>query len=401
MYGLRWLKDRLFITGYKVIGGNVTDKLSVGIVGLGYIGKTHAQAYRSIPFCFPSASVTADLRAVWRTSLGRDEAFIRHCDIDSQTTNLDEFFHFPLDLVDICTPTGMHTEYVKAAAEHGIPIYCEKPLGKDLEDARAMVKMAEKAGVLTRVAFVMRFYPAVRHMKSILDSGELGEVLNFRGHLFHGSYLNALRPMSWRLRFKDAGGGAFSDLGAHILDLVLYLMGDVKRVRADMRTFIKERPTKPGSEQMEKVDVDDWATCFLEMANGAYGLVEAARTAVGVQDATTFQVFCRYGSLMFSSKSPDVVTVYDNRKNELIEGSIKDVPREDERDILKIYPSVKFSLGYFMNLHLACQYDFMQNIIEGKPSGPNFNDALKVQEVLEAAYLSVAEGGKQIVLPME
>lgn len=379
----------------------MADKLNVGIIGLGFIGKTHAKAYHSIPFCFSSAQVLADLKVLWRTSLGRDEAFIRHCGFDFQTTDLDEFFQVPVKLVDICTPTGMHTEYVKAAAERGKSIYCEKPLGKNLEDAWLMQKMAEKAGVLTRVAFVMRFYPAIRQMKSILDSGILGQVLNFRGHLFHGSYLNPLRPMSWRLRFEDAGGGAFSDLGAHILDLVLYLIGDVYSVRSDMRTFIKERPTKSGSDQMEKVSVDDWATCTLEMENGAFGLVEAARTAVGIPDNTTFQVFCRHGSLLFSSKSPEMLTVFDNRKNELIKSPFKDVPRENERDISKIWPSAKESLGFFMNAHLACQYDFMQNILDGRSSSPDFNDALKVQEVLEAAYISAAEGGKKIILPLD
>ena len=260
----------------------MASKINIGIVGLGYIGKTHAQAYQSIPFCFPSTPVIPDLKAVWRTSLGRDEAFIRECGFDRQTTNLNDFFETPLDLVDICTPTGMHTAYVEAAAKHGKAIYCEKPLGKDLADARAIQKMAEKAGVLTRVAFVMRFYPAIRQMKSIIDSGELGEVLNFRGHLFHGSYLNPSRPMSWRLRYEQSGGGAFADLGAHIIDLVQYLFGNVKSERADMRTFIKQRPIKAGSDQMEKVDVDDWATCTLELSNGVFGLVGIDFVSVGL-----------------------------------------------------------------------------------------------------------------------
>jgi len=379
----------------------MTTKVNVGIVGLGYIGKTHAKAYQSIPFCFPSTQFMPDLRAVWRTSLGRDEAFIRECGFNMRTTDLDEFFTAPLDLVDICTPTGMHTAYVKAAVKHEKAIYCEKPLGKDLADARAMQKMVDQAGLLTRVAFVMRFYPAIRQMKSIIDSGELGEVLNFRGYLFHGSYLNPLRPMSWRLRYEESGGGAFADLGAHILDLVHYLFGGVHSVRADMRTFIKERPIEAGSDQMEKVDVDDWATCTLELSSGIYGLVEAARTAVGVPDATTFQVYCRHGSLIFSSQSPDSLTIYDNRKNQEIKGSFKDIPRENERNISHISPSGKYSLGSFMNAHLACQYDFIQNIIEGRPSSPDFNDALKVQEILEAAYMSAAEGGRQVVLPIE
>lgn len=378
----------------------MAKKINIGIIGFGYIGKIHAQVYRSIPLSFPDAPVYADLKAVWRTSLGRDEAFIHSCGIDKQTTDLEEFFESPLDLVDVCTPTGFHAEFVNAALEHGKAVYCEKPLGKDLADAKAMHDAAKKAKVATRVAFVMRFIPAIRQMKSILDSGELGDVLNFRARLFHGSYLNPQRPMSWRLRFSQSGGGAFADLGAHMLDLVRYLLGDVSSVRADMRTFVKERPMKAGSSEMETVDVDDWATCTLEMENGAFGLVEAARTAPGVKESTIFQVFCEKGSLLFSANNPGAVTMYDLDQNKEIQGPFEDIPREDELPISEIWPSGKTSMGYLLDAHLACQYDFMQSIAAGKPSLPDFTSALKVQEILEAAYTSAADGGKKIILPM-
>lgn len=378
----------------------MAKKINVGVIGLGYIGKIHAQAYHSIPLPFPDASVTADLKAVWRTSLGRDEAFIHSCGFEKQTTDLVEFFEMPLDLVDVCTPTGFHTEYVNAAVEQGKAIYCEKPLGKDLADARAMHDSAKKAGVPTRVAFVMRFIPAIRQMKSIIDAGKLGRVLNFRARLFHGSYLNPLRPMSWRLRSAQSGGGAFSDLGAHLLDLVRYLLGDVRSVRADMRTFIKERPVKAGSSEMEKVDVDDWTTCTLELENGAFGLVEAARTAPGVPDDTVFQVFCEKGSLLFSANHPGALTMYDLESNKTIQGVFKDVPRKNEHHISEIWPSGKTSLGWFLDAHLACQYDFILSLAAGQPSLPDFTSALKVQEILEAAYSSAADGGKKINLPM-
>jgi len=378
----------------------VAKKINVGIIGFGYIGKIHAQAYRSIPLSFPDAPVFADLKAIWRTALGRDESFIQSCGIEKQTTDLEEFFGLPLDLVDVCTPTGFHTEYVNAAVDHGKALYCEKPLGKDLVDAKVMHDSAEKAGIPTRVAFVMRFIPAIRQMKSILDAGKLGDVLNFRARLFHGSYLNPLRPMSWRLRFSQSGGGAFSDLGAHMLDLVRYLLGDVHSVRADMRTFIKERPTKAGSSEMEKVDVDDWTTCTFELENGVFGLVEAARTAPGVPEDTVFQVFCEKGSLLFSASNPGELMMYDLDQNKIIQGPFRDIPRETERPISKIWPSGKTSMGYYFDAHLACQYDFMQNIVVQQPSLPDFTSALKVQEILEAAYLSAADGGKRITLPL-
>ena len=121
--------------------------LNVGLVGLGYIGKIHAISYRDIALCFNEPQVTANLKAVLRTSLGRDKEFLQTAGIQLETTSLEEFFAQPLDLVDVCSPSAMHTTYVVEAARRGIPVYCEKPLGKDLADAHFM------AGAAAAIAF--------------------------------------------------------------------------------------------------------------------------------------------------------------------------------------------------------------------------------------------------------
>ena len=129
-------------------------------------------------------------------------------------------------------------------------------------------------------------------------------MLNFRSTIFHSSYLDPQRPMSWRLRWAESGGGAFADLGAHMVDMVTYLLGDAFRVGAKMRTFITERPETRGSNQMETVDVDDWAFCTMELKNGAIGHIEATRMAAGISDEITLQVFCRNGSLHSGCQQP-------------------------------------------------------------------------------------------------
>ncbi|MDX9864226.1 MAG: Gfo/Idh/MocA family oxidoreductase, partial [Anaerolineaceae bacterium] len=285
--------------------------LNVGLVGLGYIGKIHAIGYRDIALCFPQPQVTAHLKAALRTSLGRDQEFLRDLPVELETTSLEEFFSQDLHLVDVCSPSAMHTEYVLEAARRGIPVYCEKPLGKDLADARIMAEAAAQHNILTHMAFTQRYLPAVRQMKAALDSGEFGEVLNFRGSIFHSSYLDPRRPMSWRLRWAESGGGAFADLGAHMVDLVKYLLGDAARVGAKMRTFITERPVSRGSKQMETVDVDDWAFSTLELKNGAIGNIEATRMAAGVGSEIKLQIFCRKGSLHFDASNPHEIRIHD------------------------------------------------------------------------------------------
>ena len=160
-------------------------------------------------------------------------------------------------MVDVCSPNCLHLEHVEPALKAGMAVYCEKPLAATLADAQAMARLAEETGVLTQMAFALRFLPAIRQMKAMIDAGEIGEVFHFRARMFHGGYLDPDRPMSWRLRCAESGGGAFMDLGAHLVDLTRYLLGGVATVRAEMRTFICERCTIRGSDEREPVDVDD------------------------------------------------------------------------------------------------------------------------------------------------
>ena len=376
------------------------NQLNVGLVGLGFIGKIHAIGYRDIALCFPQPQVTANLKAVLRTSLGRDEAFMQTVGAGMETTSMEEFFSQDLDLVDVCSPSAMHTEYVLEAARRGIPVYCEKPLGKDLADARIMAEAAARHNILTHMAFTQRYLPAIRQMKAAIDSGEFGEVLNFRGNIFHSSYLDPQRPMSWRLRWAESGGGAFADLGAHMIDLVKYLLGDAARVGAKMRTFITERPAARGSDQMETVDVDDWALCTMELKNGAIGHIEATRMAAGISDEITLQIFCRNGSLHFNASNPHEIRIHNLKSGCWQSGSLPYPDVSGERPIASIYPGAKMSQGRFQDAHMASCYDFLQCVQQNTPSKSDFQSALAVQEILEAAYRSGRSTGEMLDLPL-
>ncbi|HUH97701.1 MAG TPA: Gfo/Idh/MocA family oxidoreductase [Anaerolineales bacterium] len=377
----------------------MSRKLNVGLMGLGFIGRVHVNAYHAIPLCFPSAAVAANMSALLRSQAGSDE-FLQTALFNTVTTSTEDFFKAPLDLVDICTPNHLHEQEALAAIERGIPVYCEKPLTRSLSEARRITGAAEKKGVLTHTAFVLRYLPAIRQIKTLVDSGELGEIFNFRAHMFHSSYLDRNRPMSWRLRMADSGGGAFADLGAHLVDLVCYLLGGVSAVRAQARTWIKERPVTKGSSHLEKVDVDDWMQCTLELQRGAIGLIEVTRMAAGAGEETTLEVFGSKGAVAFSVAQLDAVRYFDTRRGQWLQGSLPMLSSAGERPLETIYPNAKFSQGMMTNLHLASAYDFLQCIVEGRPSALSFHSALAVQEVLEAAYASAARGGERLPLPL-
>jgi predicted dehydrogenase len=377
------------------------ERLNVGLVGLGYIGKIHATAYKNIPLCFSEPPVTANLQAVLRSQLKTELALMDELGIELRTTDPQAFYAAPLDVVDICTPNVLHLDQATAAIQHNLPVYCEKPLAMDLAEARRMAAMAREAGVLTHVAFVLRYVPAVQQMKALLEADAIGEVLNFRAIMFHSSYLDPQRPMSWRLRDSDSGGGAFADLGAHLIDLTHYLLGSVQSVSAWMRTVIKERPKAKGSEERERVDVDDWAHCRLILEDGIPGHLEATRMAAGASEATVFEVYGRKGSLHFRIAEPSHVNFYDLETGRWNVGAIDAPEPSGERPLKELWPSGKYSQGLMTDAHLASAYDFLQCIVEGKPSNLGFDAGLAVQEVLEASYRSADRGGEQIDLPLE
>lgn len=375
----------------------MSKTLDIGLIGLGYIGQIHANAYQLIPLCFKDPAVTARLAGVLRSKLTTEEALMDRLGFEVRTTDPDAFYEHPYDVVDICSPNFLHLEQAKAAIAHGAHVYCEKPLAMNTAEAREMAALAEEAGVLTHVAFVLRYLPAIRQMKALVEAGEIGDVFHFRGQLLHGSYVNPARPMSWRLRMKQSGGGAFADLGAHIIDLSRYMLGDVAAVRAEMRTFIAQRAAPGGAKTFETVDVDDWTLCTLHMASGATGFIEAARMASGAPQVTSLELYGSKGSLVYQDSDPNHVRFYKVKTGRWSMGAL-DVTPQGERPIGAIWPSGKYSQGVMSDCHLAGIYDFLWNIVEGKPSSIDFNAGLAVQEVLEAGYRSAEQGGKLIAL---
>ena len=376
----------------------MTKELNVGLIGLGFIGKVHTVAYRNLALCFSHTPVVPDLAAVLRTRLDTEIEAMKSFRLT--TTDADEFYAQGLDIVDVCTPNCLHREQVERALRSGAAVYCEKPLTCTLEDAQAMTDLAEATGALTQVAFMMRYIPAVRHMKTIIDSGRIGDVYHFRARCFHGSYLNPGRPISWRLRIAQAGGGAFMDLGVHMVDMTRYLLGKVVQVRAVMRTFIDERFTARGSDRPARVDVDDWALCTLELASRATGVIEVTRMAAGSGHTADFEVYGSKGAVIFRMSDLDSAHVYDLARERWTSTSAELPPPAGERPTDQVWPSGKYFQGWMTSAHMAAAHDFLLNVAEGKPSPISFRAGAAAQEIVEAAYSSAARGGELITLPL-
>ena len=250
-----------------------------GMVGYKFMGRAHSHAYRDIPMFFPDAP-----RPVLGAIAGRNEAALNAAadvfEVPLRFTDWREMVRSPeVDVVDVAAPGDAHHEIAIAAAEAGKHVICEKPLANTLAQARAMLAAVEKAGVRHGVIFNYRFLPAVQLAQQMIASGRIGRVYHVRAQFLQDWILDPEFPLVWRLKKETAGSGALGDLGAHIIDMARFLVGEFEEVSGAMETFIKERPvpaeegslgaTGETSGERGEVTVDD-AVVFIARLAGAY-----------------------------------------------------------------------------------------------------------------------------------
>lgn len=369
-------------------------KLGIALIGYGGIGRVHALAYRALPFHYGLPADTVKIIGVATTRPESAQKAAQEIGCELWTTDYHELLARPdVDVVDICTPNHLHEEIIIAAAAAGKHIYCEKPLAMNVAEGRRIVAAVQQAGVKTQMTFNLRFFPAVLRARQLIESGFLGQIFSFRGRYYRSSYISPDKPLSWRLRKEVSGGGALFDLGSHILDLLYYLLGEYASVQATVDTLIKQRPIAAGSIETAAVDVDDIALMHVRMANGTLGLVETSRMGTGFTNDGPVEIFGEKGAIRFNTANPAWLEVYDVRDAESPLGGMRGFRKVETGGR---YPGAKspdwtMAPG-FERSHVECQYQFLKAISEDQPTAPSFADGLHIQEVMEAALRSSAEG---------
>jgi len=357
-----------------------TEPLDIGVLGYRFMGKAHANAFARLPMFFDDAPELN--RAV---VVGRDESALEDAAdrLGFERTATD--WRDAIDDVDVfynLGPNNVHAEPSIAALEAGTPVFCEKPLAPTLDDAERMAAAAADADVPAGIAFNYRFVPAIQYAKGLINAGELGEIRHVRGRYLQDWLVDPEAPWSWRNDAETAGSGALGDLGAHTLDLVRFLVGDIDAVSGHLRTFVDERPVADGSER-RPVTVDDAYSAQLELENGAMGTVEATRFGTGHKNDHTIEIEGTTGGLRFSLE----------RLNEL------DVMREDSRGYETIlvteetdpYIDHWWPPGHVIgweHTFVHENYEFLSAVAADGSYEPNFADGLAVQNVLDAVERS-------------
>ncbi|MCX6044224.1 MAG: Gfo/Idh/MocA family oxidoreductase [Chloroflexi bacterium] len=290
--------------------GSVPE-IGVGMLGYAFMGKAHSHAMLTIPhMIYPPPAIPKLVAIAGRNEVAVQEAAKRY-GYETYYTDWRKMMRDDrVQLVDNGGPNDAHAAPSIAAAKAGKHILCEKPLGRTAAESKKMRDEVMSTGVKNMVAFNYRFVPAIRQIRLLIESGALGKIYHFRAvYLQEWIMPHYNTPMIWRLQKALAGSGALGDLGAHIIDLARYLVGEVASVSAMTKTFIKERPTGDGAG-MGTVDVDDAFASVLEFENGALGTVEASRFAAGRKNGQTLEINGEKGSIRFNLERMNELEVF-------------------------------------------------------------------------------------------
>jgi len=296
------------MAGAKAQGSAPT--IGVGMLGYAFMGKAHSNAFKKLPYMMYPPVAIPKLVAI----CGRNEEATRTA---AERFGYDKYYtdwramlkDDDVQLFDNGGPNDVHAEPCIAAAQLGKHILCEKPLARSANEAAAMLDAVTKANVKHAVAFNYRFVPAVRLARDLIEQGRLGQIYHYRAvYLQEWIMPHYGTSHIWRLDKAVAGSGALGDLGAHIIDLARFLVGEPRRVSAATQTFITERPDGTGA--LKKVDVDDAFVATVEFENGAIGSVEATRFAGGRKNFNSFEVNGEKGSIVFNLERMNELQVF-------------------------------------------------------------------------------------------
>ncbi|MEK9496273.1 Gfo/Idh/MocA family oxidoreductase [Photorhabdus sp. P32] len=366
------------------------EEIRIGLIGTGYIGRTHAIAYAQAPTVFPLAGklvcemvaeVSAELAARRSEQLG----FRRFTD------NWRKLVSDPdIHVVDICSPNFLHKEMALEAIKHGKHVYCEKPLALNSTDAKLMAEAAKKAGVKTLVGFNYMKNPTAQLAKEIISNGEIGEIIHFYGTHNEDYMADPFTPIHWHC-FKDkAGLGALGDLAAHIINMAQYLIGDIQTVCADMTTVIKQRPEKTGSNIMVAVENEDQAHAMVRFDGGAMGMIETSRIACGRKMGLSYTITGTKGALSFTQERMAELKLYRHDEPTNRQGFKTILIGPEHPDYAPFCHGAGHGIGFNDQKTVEIR-DLINGIANNKEIWPDFTEGWKVSRILDAIARSYQE----------
>lgn len=373
----------------------MTKPLNIGMIGYGFMGRAHSNAYSQVNHFF-NLPYRPVLKAVCARDEAKAKAFADTWGYESIETDWRKLLQRKdIDAVDICTPNNLHKEIAIAAAEAGKMILCEKPLAMNTAEGEEMCRAVEKAGVPNIVWYNYRRVPAVSMAKRLIDEGRLGRIFHYRAVFLQDWTISADLPQGgaalWRLDKAAAGSGVTGDLLAHCIDTAIWLNGTIDSVTAMTETFVKERKHNL-TGKVEKVGIDDACAFLARFSNGSLATFESTRYARGHKALYTFEINGEHASIAWDLHDLHRLSYFDHRDESQLRGWRTIHITDGDHPYMAKWWVPGLQIGYEHSfIHQVA--DFLEGIGNGKPVGPTFRDALETQKVCDAV-LSSAESGQ-------
>ena len=288
--------------------------IGIGIIGWGFMGRTHTLAIRSLPLFYPDAGFEAKLVGVCSRTVSKAERARDDLGFSYATGDYRDLLADPgIDVVSVCTPNDQHEAMAIDALKAGKHVYIDKPLTVDYPSALRVLEAARGARGKAQLALHNRFFTATLRAKELIGQGRLGDILTFTCRYLHSGSIDPNKPMGWK---QGAGGGVLLDLGSHALDLVTWLIGEMPReVLCAENTLYPQRPTKEGGLRHDIAE--DHALMLLRLKSGALGTVEASKITAGVADEMFLEITGTKGAIRWNLRDPGWLEFYDNTQPEV------------------------------------------------------------------------------------
>jgi len=365
-------------------------ELRIGMIGYGFMGKAHSNAYAQANHFFPSETKPV-MKALCARNAEKAKTFAATWGYESIETDWRKLLErSDIDAVDICTPNNIHKEIAIAAAKAGKMILCEKPLAMNVAEGEEMCEAVEKAGVANMVWYNYRRVPAVTLAKQIIDSGKLGRIFHYRANFLQDWTINEDVPQggagTWRLDVEAAGSGVTGDLLAHCIDTALWLNGSIRDVSAVTETFVKERMhSETGTKQ--PVGIDDACSFFCHFNNGSLGLFESTRYARGHKALYTLEINGEHASIAWDLHDLHRLKYFDHADESIVRGWRSIHVSDGNQPYMGNWWVPGLQIGYEHSfIHQVA--DFLKSLETGEQAHPSFRDALETQKVCDAVLSS-------------
>ena len=381
----------------------MTKTINIGLLGCGFMGRTHSNAYSQVNHFFE-----LEHKPVLKACYGREEdlevlkKFQKMWGYESIETDWKKLIaRDDIDLIDVVAPNFLHHDMVIAAANAGKMVVCEKPLAMSMQEAEEMVAAIEKAGVANMVMFNYRRVPAISLFKQVVDEGRVGKPFHYRATYNQDYTISQKVPAGgaalWRLDAKVAGSGVTGDLLAHSIDTAEWINGPIKKVVAHTEIFIKER-MHAETGKMEPITIDDACMFLAVFENGSIGTFESSRYARGRKNYSSMELNGENGAVFFNLEEPEYLQFFryaDPDSGKKIEDHLTGWQRilvtNGEHPYMNKYWVPGTTIGY-EHTFINAVADFFKSLEGGPKFQPDFRTAMRTQKVCDAIIRSAKEG---------